>query len=389
MAFSWFRQKPKSGRLSTEEIACQLFFDAAIEYQIRELSFWTCVNRIANAIGRCDFRTYKNRKEVRTQEAYLWNVSPNPAQNSTAFWHKFVAKLCEDNEAIIVARHRGGGLDYVYVADDWDEPDDDPTKAQEFKKVKVGDYIFPSPVPASDVIYCKLHQKDMAQVTAGIFQSYYRLVDAAIKAYGWQNGQHWKVHVDQIKNGEKGWEDAFKKQIENQIKPFLENPNAVLPEFDGYTYTNEGGSGKQSSARTTRDIRALIDDIFTFTARGFGIPDVLITGSVADSKDATKRFLTDVIDPICDQLSEEITRKRYGYNAWSKGSYLRVDSSSIEHFDLFDAAASIEKIIGSGAFTINDILRASGQEPINEPWADKHYMTKNIGEIIALEGGSA
>lgn len=385
MAFNWFKQKIKGGRQSIEEINCQLFFDAAIEYQIRELSFWSCVNRIANAVGRCDFRTYRNGKELRGREAYMWNVSPNPAQNSTAFWHKFIARLCEDNEALIVSRPRAGGIDDVFVADSWGEPYDDPRIAQAFENVTIGNYTYPAPMPSEDVIYCKLNQKDMAKVTAGIFQSYYKLVDAAMKAFCWRSGQHWKVHVDQITSGQDDWQEDFKKKIETQIKPFFESNSAVLPEFDGYTYTNESHNTRQASVNTTRDIRALVDDIFTFTARGFGIPDALITGSVADSKDATARFLTDVIDPIADQLGEEITRKRYGYEAWSNGSYMRVDTSAITHFDLFGEAAAIEKIVGSGAFAINDIRRAAGEEIINEPWADQHYMTKNIGAVTALD----
>ena len=45
---------------------------------------------------------------------------------------------------------------------------------------------------------------------------------------------------------------------------------------------------------------------------------------------------------------------------------------------MFDAAANIEKLVGSGAFTINDILRAANRAPINEPWADQHFMTLNF-----------
>ena len=84
---------------------------------------------------------------------------------------------------------------------------------------------------------------------------------------------------------------------------------------------------------------------------------------------------------VCDQLQEEITRKRYGYDQWKSGNFLRVDSSSILHFDLFANAANVEKLVGSGAYTINDVLRAANQAPINEPWADEHYMTLNIGAM--------
>ena len=32
-------------------------------------------------------------------------------------------------------------------------------------------------------------------------------------------------------------------------------------------------------------------------------------------------------------------------------------------------------------------MRAAGQAAINEPWADKHYMTKNIGLVEELLAG--
>ena len=66
---------------------------AALEFQIRELAWWSCVNWIADAIGRCEVRTYREGEEIREREYYLWNVEPNVNQNSTAFWHKAVARL--------------------------------------------------------------------------------------------------------------------------------------------------------------------------------------------------------------------------------------------------------------------------------------------------------
>ena len=106
--------------------------------------------------------------------------------------------------------------------------------------------------------------------------------------------------------------------------------------------------------------------------------------------DAFRRSMTTAVDPICDQFSEEATRKRYGFENWQRGSYLHMDSSHVQHFDLFDQAASIEKLLGSG-WSLNDIRRAAGEAPIKEPWADEHLLTKNIGQfgtVSAQEGGN-
>jgi hypothetical protein len=227
-------------------------------------------------------------------------------------------------------------------------------------------------------------------VYQAITASYMRLVQAAMKAYGWQNGQHWKVHVNQMARGDKDWLETFQTMLSNQIKPFMDADRAILPEFDGYDFVNLGEKSGSAGMKDTRDIRAMIDDILLFTARGVGVDAVLIGGSVEATGDAMRRTLTKTVDPICDQFSQEATRKRCGREDWKNGTYIRMSSAAIEHFDLFSMAANIEKLMGSG-WSFNDIRRAIGEEPIAEAWADEHFITKNFGganEVNAQEGGS-
>ena len=375
------------------EVTCRELFQAAQEYQVRELSFWVCANMVANALGRCEFRTFRGGEEVREREYYLWNVSPNANQSSSAFLHKLVARLYQDNEALVVETLPRGDLGSMVVADSWEPPEEWPSRQNEYRGVTVGDYQYAYPIYESNVLHLKLNHANMKPVIDGLYQSYYRMISAAMKAYTWGKGQHWKVHVNQIAQGDKEWAEKFQAMITAQVKPFLESDGAILPEFDGYAYENV--SGKAGDVGDTRDIRSMIEDIFDFTARGFLIPSVLVKGTVEGTADANTRFLTNCVDPLADQLQEEINRKRYGYEAWRRGDYLRVDTSSIIHFDLFANAANVEKLVGSGAFTINDVRRAAGQSPINEPWANEHFMTLNISpmgeaarKLSAEEGGT-
>ena len=48
-------------------------------------------------------------------------------------------------------------------------------------------------------------------------------------------------------------------------------------------------------------------------------------------------------------------------------------------------ANSVEKLISSGCYSINEIRELLGEERVDEPFADKHFITKNFGEIT--EGG--
>lgn len=333
---------------------------------------------VANAMGRCEFRTFRGGKEVRDREYYLWNYSPNVNQNSTMFLHKLVANLYQDNEVLILeGLPRADGMKSLVIADDWEEPEDWPSRQNEYKAVRTGSFTYQYPVYETNVMHLKLNHTDMRPVINGIYQSYYRLVAAAMKYYEYGHGQHWKVHVEQIQQREDGWAERFQKMIESQVRPFLESGGGVLPEFDGYTYTNVGAANVGDST----DVRTLTEFVFDFTARGFLIPAVLVNGKIEGTENAHARFMTNVIDPICDQLGEEAVRKRYKYEGWSRGDFLRVDSSSIQHFDIFANAPNVEKLVGSGAFTINDVLRAANQPIIDEPWANEHFLTKNIASL--------
>lgn len=376
---------------TTVEITCRELMAAAQEFQLRDLAFWSCANMIANAVARCEFRTFRSGKEIQEREHYLWNVEPNVNQNSTAFLHKLVAKLLTDGECLVISTRQREGYDALVVADSYMLNGCYPSKQNEYTDVQVGDVSYEKTFREREVLHLRLNHVNIKPVLDGLYTSYCRLITAAMKRYAWDKGQHWKVHVSQLAQGQDDFTAKFTAMIEEQAKIFLDSDGAILPEFDGYAYTNEGGKSTVDLA----DIQAQAKDIFAFTAKALQIPAVLIDGTVQGTEDAQARFLTGCIDPICDQLQEEINRKRYGYEAMRRGDYLRIDTSGILHFDMFANAANVEKLVGSAVFTVNDILRAAGLPTIPEPWANEHYLTKNIAtlsesvtSVSAAKGGN-
>ena len=372
--------KPENGKTETKEVSCKDLFEAATEFEIRKLCFDVCVNMVANAVSRCEFKTYENHKEIRKKEYWLWNFEPNVNQNAPIFIHKLIWNLYHKNEALVLETKKRNDESGLVVADSWTPSEIFPQKQREYYEVTVENFKYKKTFKEEDVLYFKLNNKDIAEVLNKMNLAYEKLVESAAANYKWSKGQHWKVHVDSIAQGKEEFESSFANMIKEQLKPFFESFRSVLPEFDGFTYTNMSSDVKQDP----EEIRGLIEDIFNDTAKSLLIPIVLVNGKVEATADANNRFLTYVVDPILDQFDSEINRKRFGFDEWEKGNYLHVDSSSIIHFDLFANAANIEKIVGSGAFSINAILKAAGQEPINEEWANQHYMTKNIGTVQEL-----
>jgi len=361
----------------TEHVTISELMSDYQELSIRAFAFEVCVDMVANALGRCEFRTFLKNEEVYDQEYYLWNVEPNTNQNSTAFLHKLVNSLYHKNEVLVISSRKKDGMDALVVADAWQDPEKLPSRQNEYRSVRVEKFEYSKTFKEADVIHLVLNHKEIAPILKGIASGYERLMSGVSKAYEWNHGKHWKVHVSQMARGSQDWAKNFQAMLTEQFKPFLNNSGSILPEMDGYDYQMVKGEDGSSC----QDIQAFAEEIFNLTARAFLIPIVLVNGKVEATADANSRFLTNVIDPICDQLQEEIIRKRYGFQSWKDGARLQVDSSSIIHFDMFSQAAAIEKLVGSGVFTVNDVRKASGQPVINEPWADEHFVTRNFATM--------
>lgn len=238
-------------------------------------------------------------------------------------------------------------------------------------------------------MYLKPNWKNVNTVLQGLYGSYSKLIQYGSKNFLKSHGSKGILDISTLAQNSKNFDKDLKKLLNEYFKTFFESENAVLPLFEGYTFT-EAKNTKNYNETTTRDIKALYDDIFDFTARAFGIPPSILKGDVQDNSKAIDELLTVTLDPLAESLATEINRKRYG-KAVLKGSKCMVDTSHVKHVDLFSNATQIDKLVQSGTHTINMILRALGQPQINEDWADQHFITKNYGTVQNvlqnIEGG--
>ena len=361
------------------------WWKALSDAYVRDLAFYSCVNIVVRAVSKCEFKTYVDNAETKGEEYYLWNYSPNLNQGSSEFIQKWIVQLYLHNEALVV------DVDgQLLVADSYNRKEyalyDDI-----FSGVTVGDFTFNRSFTQSEVLFFKLSSKDMKNVTDGLSAAFGHLIDYSMGFYKRSRGSHGVLNADSIFGGDPEKAKKFQQNITRQFDRFYNAENAVIGIPKGYTYADI--SQKTYTNEGTRDIRAMIDDVSDFTARAFSIPPALLNGKVEGTEQAMEHFLTFCVDPLCDMLQEEITRKRYGYEGFRKGAYLKIDTKGIKHIDLLDVAVSIDKLIASGAFCVNDIRKFVGEMPIDEDWANQHFMTKNYAtvsdllEAMGTEGG--
>lgn len=342
----------------------------------RDLALWTGIDLIAKAISKCEFKVFvKNKEEKNNPEWYRWNIEPNKNQNSSAFLRKLVATLFFTDECLVV--ESGGQL---LVADSFQRT---PYALYDdvFEGVTVGNLQFQRKFYGNEVLYWNLNSlgdnRSIQAVVRCVAESYAKLLAYGIKSYQSSRGNKALFKYEALPQ-HVAKEDAnewLKGQIEKYGK-FLSSDSGVATVGKGVsleaydrksTYSNE----------TTRDLRAMIDDISDFTAKAFGIPPALLRGDVQGTSDALDQFLTFCIDPLADMLREEIVRKTIGQSGLAKGYDLIIDTSVVKHIDILSSANNIDKLIGSGVFCVNDILKLLGSPIIDEAWAWRHFVTRN------------
>ena len=346
------------------------------EIYIHELAFNLVVNKIANAISKCQMNIYTYEKRDRNEEWYRWNVSPNPNQSAPVFWAKLIYQLYDNNEALIIPI--SGNL---YVADSFIVNKQYAFYDYRFESIQIDDFSLSRAFRQNEVFYFQLNNKKMVTYLNGTMTLYTGLIKAAYSSYMASNGNKGFLKISQFAEQEDDFQEYFNQLTNEDFKKFFESSNAVMPLYEGYEYESLGNTGTQTN---TRDIKALIDDVIQTTANAFNMPTSIAIGNVQDTSKAIDEFLTFCIDPLIRILEAEITRKSFTQSQVINGSYVKFDTTAIKHIDLLDVATAIDKLISSGCFTINDIRKTIGADEIDEPWANQFFMTKNYSTIQDL-----
>lgn len=334
----------------------------------KELAISICINLIANAISQCTARTYEKGVEVMGQNHYILNVRPNANESSSILWHKAVEKMVYDGEALIV-NVKG----CLYVADSY-ITNEFPILGNSYESVTIGNLSLNKVFRQDEVILLRLSNTNIKRLIDSLYNSYEEMLELCIEKYRIDNQQKYVLELDNVKVGDRMFNDKFKEVMQGQLQDFLENQNAVLPLFKGQTLNDISKAG----GTTSNDFQGLIENLFKTVAQAFNIPLNLLFGKTENITRDTKQFLVLTIEPIASMISEELSAKLYdGYNGFINKNYVRLDTSDIRHVDILEMANAVDKVLSSGILSINEIRETIGYNVIEEEYANKHWMTKN------------
>lgn len=357
------------------------YFDLPVEVFYKQLAIDSSVNLIANAMAKARFRTLEKGKIHKGNVHYWFNVKPNKNQNATEFIHQMVSNLVYENEVLVVMVD-----DELYIADSW-EKKSFAVKENMYNDVTIGDFKFDRSFNEREVFYFRHNNKRIIEVVDGLYASYGKVLMAGMNSFKRKNSKKFFARLSGAFSQQDEDQDELTEMFSEQFKKFFNSEgNALWPIQDGLEL-QDADEGSKTDKSDSRDIRAMIDDIFDFVAIAFHIPKGLLKGDVADVAAMTDNFLTFCINPIAELIADEINSKLYEKSEYLEGTRMIVDTRLIKAVDITALANAVDKLLMSGTKSPNENRDMLGDDPINEAWADDYYITKNYASSKEAAGG--
>ncbi|KYG90009.1 phage portal protein [[Bacillus] sp. KCTC 13219] len=375
----WVKSFFKNGELKSLK---DCYHELSEEYYYKKLAIETCVNLIANALSRCEIKTYKDGKVFVGNMYYALNVEPNQNQNATAFFHKAIRKFIYDKECLIVMEN-----DNFYIADSFSVKEYAFVE-NVYSDIVISGYTLKESKKETEVIRLKLTDENILKVINDLYTSHGKMIEAAKSYYKLKNNKRVLITGDFLR----AQDDEMQKEIDNMFETQLKNwfdPDKKSVAFqlqDGYEF-NDMSDSKAGLTIDSRDISNLVDDIINYVAMAFHTPRGLLKGDIADLEGQVESFIMFALKPNAEMMEDEFNRKAYTKEEYLNGTYMKIDTSKVKASDIIDIAPALDKLFAIG-FTLNEIFEEMGREKVDEPIANIRHITKNYQTIEqALKGG--
>lgn len=368
--------KIASNQTVTIEIPATIYYE--------ELAIYTACSYLANAVSMCEMRVFSKGKQIKNEDYYLLNVSPNKNENSNYFWHRVVNKIVRDEKGALVVEINGE----LHCAEDFTVIQERPILGNVYGGVILkGGLQLNRTFQAKEVYLFKMEDECVKSLIDGMYGEYAKLLESAARSFRDTNGRKFKLKIQGIKAGDEEFANDFKEYIEKNIKMYMENEYATYVEYEGEELIEESNNKPQKSAEDFINLRK---DIFEIVGQAFKIPTSMMIGNMTSLKDICDIFLTFAVDPLANTITEVLNKRATVYE-FLQGNYYKCYTGRIKHRDLFESAANVEKIIGSSLMNTDETREELEIEPINKPWSKKYYVTNNFREAEvarrAVKGG--
>lgn len=348
---------------------------------IQAHALFTIIELISSLLSKCEIKVYRNGEEYKKEMYDILNFQPNRNQNAVEWKKEFFEKLLYDKAVLCVQKK-----DQLLIADSYNL-EKRVLKDYLFTEVTRQDFTFNNAFSMKDVVYCEYGNPNADKYLDNVFNFYTKLMDTAAAKYHRSKEEKGILKVSARAAGDPNYEETFKELMGEYFKEYFGKGNSVLPLFEGYEYAPGTAESTKKYSNEITDVRAIFEDALMRAAQAYKVPLSLVRGDVAGIKDSYNIMLTNCIDPLAEQVSKELSNKLFEREDRIRGCEIVFDTTNVKHNDLFDIASGADKLIASGAASIDEVRHHAGLKELGEDWSTKHYITKNYATVDMVEGG--
>lgn len=346
---------------------------------MRRKAIDTALGKIASSLSLVEWKTYKNNKFQRDELYYYLNIQPNLNQNATDFWNKVVRKLFIENEVLIIVTSE----DYFLVADEY-ETSPYVLKENVYKNIKVDDLEFKRNFTDGEVIRLNFRNTELKKMLSSLDDSYGKLFNRLVQVSLRTNQIRGTAKLSGTLSKDKNAQDYLQTFVDKIFTAFENKSVAVVPVQDGMDYTEL--SREQNTRSQIDELNKVYDEYLNSVLEVLGIHPSLVKGDMADISKHQDNYLINVIQPLVEQITDEINRKFYSMSEVHSGSRLKASVVKLRYVSIFDIGTQAEKLVGSTITNPNEVRDEAGLDELDMEELNHFYMTKN-NENITLKGG--
>lgn len=350
----------------------ELFESKSNRLHMKKLAVDTCASFLARTISQSEFRIKEDGQYQKNELYYKLNVRPNKNMTASTFWQEVVYKLIYDNECLIIQADD----EDLLIADSFTH-NQYAVYEDTFTNVVVKDFAFKRTFIQAEVLHLRYSNEKLSPLIDSLYADYGELFGRILNSQKRKNQVRSTVDMDAQTSKSKDGLSNLQVFIDRMYKAVGEKDIAIIPQQPGFIYKeHSSGNGNNQSVD---EINKVTNGFFDQVATALGIPITLIHGTMADVEKVTKNYMMYTINPLLKKIKDEGNAKFFEKKEFLSG--YRLEIKTITYQNLFDIAASVDKLVSSGAFTGNEVRQEAGYEPSADPKLDKHYITKNYTEM--------
>jgi HK97 family phage portal protein len=369
-----------------------LLANKAKQLCVKEMAIEHAIDLIASTISKSEIKVFRlNKKinkivETKDDVYYKLNIKANDNEVGTSFIYKVISKLLHEQEALVISNDS-----LLYLADSFDKSPSITTR-KIFSNIKLSDFdgnqftMDKKTFNSDEVIYLSLAGSKIKKVIDSFYNEYGKMLGIAASSYKAANTRKWRLKLpgtqpkmlDPVTSKEISYED-YKKKITEGL---FSEEEAIVMLADSFGLEQLG----DNQSKTSEDYRNLILKWEDEIAKAFKIPLDIFHGNKTDKSVGINDYISLAVLPILEILEDGLNASLIKKDAYLLGDHIKVNRYKMKHYDIFDIADPIDKLLGDG-FSHNEICGFLDLPLKDEAWANEHFITKNFGKADDMMKG--